>query len=431
MRFSRFSLFLVLAAALVLSACDSTNTDPPEENEDVPVPTAYAFESRFEDGASSVAYPGQVTRNLLVRDLKIVMDGLAADGATSVTEDELLTRYVEESPAIDIVTPTDLPAAQQQYADIAAGKSLVGKATASYSDQTLVGTDQTADELVREYLGRIAQNSQDTDRLGTPAVYTTDAGVNMSQIVNKVLLGAVVYAQGTAKYLSTDLLESSSNDRSEGAPYSTLEHVWDEAYGYFGAARSLTRSFSDQDLSDGYGVAKDVDGDGAIDFGSEYNFTYATYAAKRDVGASDDPDFTQTIFDALKRGRTAIVNEQPLDEVLEHRDTARQAWEKVVAANVVHYLNAMQSDLEEVTPEQAENASNGELNEHWAEAKAFGWVLQYNPDKAISDTQLQTLHDLLGSAPPYGDDNAADDIDEAKALIQDAYGFSDANMAAW
>jgi hypothetical protein len=253
----------------------------------------------------------------------------------------------------------------------------------------------------------------------------------MSQIVNKVLLGAVVYAQGTAKYLSDDILSSAGNasPRQEGESFSELGHVWDEAYGYFGAARNFT-DFSDDGLAEGYGVYHDVDGDGTIDFESEYNFTFSTYAAKRDVGGSG-VDFTQEIFEALLRGRTAIINEQPIGEILEHRDAAREAWEQVVAANVVHYLNSTQSDLEDVTSAQRAEKNNAELNEHWSEAKGFAWALQYNPARALTGEQLRQLHTLLGAAPPYGDENAEEDLAAAKQLLQQAYGFSDANMASW
>lgn len=435
----------LLTIALLIGGCDSTSPGAEDDDTDISVPSAYSFDSRYEEDTSAIAYPGQVTRNLLTTDLKIQIDGLASDDADPVSEADLLTRYEYNDQTLNILRSTDPEAKQQTYPDIATGKSLSGKATASYSSEDLIASDALAsqdqpvpaDELIRDYLKRIAENSS-TDQLGSSAVYTTQKGVNMSQFVNKLLLGAVVYSQGTAKYLSDELLMEAKNDgpRRDGEPFSELEHLWDEAYGYFGAARNF-KDFLNYQTDDGLDdTYRDVDGDGAIDFESEYNFTYASYAAERSAATENDTDFARTAFEAFVKGRTDIVNDASIDDILEHRDAARNAWEKVVAANVVHYLNSTESDLSDLSDSETISRSNvdsDELNEHWAEGKVFAWVLQYNPKKKLSDTELEDLHTRLGGAPPYGETkrDAVDDLNAAKSIVQSAYGFSDANMSAW
>ena len=61
---------LLIVASLFLSACgsDEEATDELEESGSaaIPVPQAYTFDSRFVEGESSVAYSGQVVRNLLL-----------------------------------------------------------------------------------------------------------------------------------------------------------------------------------------------------------------------------------------------------------------------------------------------------------------------------------------------------------------------------
>ena len=66
---------LLTIASLFLSACGSDEEDDLDELEEsgsatIAIPQAYVFDSRFVEGESSVAYSGQVVRNLLLQDLK-------------------------------------------------------------------------------------------------------------------------------------------------------------------------------------------------------------------------------------------------------------------------------------------------------------------------------------------------------------------------
>jgi hypothetical protein len=439
LRFVLPALFL----AATLFACDDAVVDTDNGSDDngggdIAVPVAYSFESRFAEDASSVAYPGQTVRYLLIQDLKILTDGLAAEGAEPVTKEDLLEYYdYEDSYNKTTLTGTgSLPAKTERYSEIATDKDLVGAVTSEYADVPLIGREETADELIRAYLDTIATRSQDPEKLGTPAAYTTAEGLDLSQLVNKLLLGAVAYSQGTGKYLNIALEADNSDPRSDGSPFTEMEHLWDEAFGYFGAARDYS-NFADEELANGP-IYKDANEDGEIDFTSEYNFTYATYAGKRDHGGSG-VDFTSDIFQAFLEGRTAIVNEASAAEISAARDEAGQAWEQLVAANVVHYANSTLSDLDEVTESQIEEKNNESLNEHWTEMKGFAWALQYNQldVRQISDTQLEELHGLIGDAPVYAapdsDEAAAfrTDLNEAKDLLQSVFGFSNENLNNW
>lgn len=432
-----FFITLAILPVLGLAACSegSNPVDPGPDDDEIPVPEAYAFDSRFVDGESSVAYPGQTVRNLLTQDLKILIDGLAAEGAEEVTEQELLNRY-DYRDELDLETLTAVdgpPVLESRYSEIATDKNLPDK----ISDATVIGFGKTADELVREWFDTIATNSQDPEKLGTPAVYTTSEGLHLSQMVEKLLMGAVVYYQGTGVYLTDEvLLEADNSEAEEGSPYSTMEHKWDESFGYFGAARDFF-DYSDADLSGGSAdFTADSDGDGSIDFRSEYNFGFARYAGKRDAGGSG-VDFTGDVFQAYLNGRTAIVNEGTTQEIAEERLAAAEGWEKVVAANVVHYLNAALEDLEGLTSEEVSGRNNDSYNAHWAEARAFAAALQYNPFRQITESELTELAGLLGTAPPYAEpeteahDDAVADLNAAKDLIQGVYGFSDTNMTDW
>ena len=424
---------LLTVASLFLSACGSDEDDADLE-EDVAatldIPQAYVFDSRFVEGESSVAYSGQVVRNLLLQDLKALTDSVGKDGGRSVAVSDMLKLY-EYDDALNLETATTtgaLPASESHYSALSTGKNLVGK----ISDEPVIGYGRTADDLVREWFEMIADNSQDSDKLGTPMAYTSDDGVDMSQMVNKVLIGAVPYYQATGVYLG-GLLERDNSEGKDGKAYTAMEHAWDEAFGYFGAARDYSR-YSDEQLAGKVDdFTFDSNGDGSIDFKSEYNFGLSRNAGKRDKGGSG-VDFTQQIFNAFLAGRTAITNQGSVAEISAHRQTAAEGMEKVIAATVVHYINDTLSDMSQLGTGE-ENIAN--LNKHWAEMKGYTVALQYSPFRLISDGQLAELHGIMGEAPIYDEPGSngyktqVANYERAKAVMQAAYGFSNDNMANW
>ncbi|MYB65166.1 DUF4856 domain-containing protein [Candidatus Poribacteria bacterium] len=428
-------LFLLLAiSSLFLYACGSDDDDDSGTLDDetkIEVPQAYVFDSRFEEGASSVSYSGQVVRNLLLQDLKSVTDSVGKDGASPISVDDMLNLYAYDD-GLNLETRTStgfIPALENKYSALFTGKNLVGK----ISDAPVIGYDITADELVRDWIGQIAENSQDSNKLGTAMAYTTDDGVDLSQMINKVLIGAVPYYQATGVYLNGLLERDNSEARDGEDPYTSMEHGWDEAFGYFGAARDYARYSDDQLAGSVDDFTFDSNGDGSIDFKSEYNFGLSRNAAKRDKGGSGT-DFTKDIFEAFLAGRTAITNQGSVEEISMYRQAASEGMEKVIAATVVHYINDTLSDMSNLgTPD--ENRAN--LNKHWAEMKGYTVALQYNPFKLITDGQLRELHGIMGTAPKYDEPGSSAyssqvaNYQRAKVVLQTAYGFSSTNMDNW
>ena len=427
---------LLTVASLFLVACgsdeDTADSDlDGEAGATIEIPQAYVFDSRFVEGESSVSYSGQVVRNLLLQDLKATTDSVGKDGARPIAVSDMLKLY-EYDDALNLKTLTTtggLAASESHYSALSTGKNLVGK----ISDAPVIGYNRTADDLVREWFKAIADNSQDSDKLGTPMAYTTDDGVDMSQMVNKVLIGAVPYYQATGVYLNSLLERDNSEARDGTDPYTAMEHAWDEAFGYFGAARDYAR-YSDAQLAGKVDdFTFDSNGDGSIDFKSEYNFGLSRNAGKRDKGGSG-VDFTQQIFNAFLAGRTAITNQGSVAEISAHRQTAAEGMEKVIAATVVHYINDTLSDMSALGTAD-ENIPN--LNKHWAEMKGYTVALQYNPFRLISDGQLAELHGIMGEAPIYdkpGSNSYKTQVanyERAKVVLQAAYGFSNDNMANW
>jgi hypothetical protein len=424
----------------------------------------YAFESRFLSDESSVAYSGQTLRHVLIADLKAYIGGLDAAiesnpsfDATTV-EAGLLSYYEFDSTVRGtdaLLLTTEPPALQSVYDDLSSGKDLAGKIAGKdsggekdhvdwsiefrgWNDPSIAthgGSTESPDGLVRAFLATIAhqvelQADGDASRAGLPP-YVTPSGQDLQQLVEKFLLGAVAFSQAADDYLDEGLTEDNSEPAEEGASYTALEHAWDEAFGYFGAARD----YAALDLEEIAGAApRDSNEDGRIDLTAEYCFGASASAAKRDLGAATPTDLRGEAIAAFLEGRALIAGDEGLDQLPGLAKRAVLAWEKALAASVVHYLNEQAADLEALGSSEYSLVDHAK---HWSEAKGFALSLQFNPDSPLDDATFEELHALLGDAPVIdgADDDAVEshreDLLAARALLAEAYGFADADVEGW
>ncbi len=459
---------MLLALALACTSAPKTD-DIVADTSDLPDTAAtYSFLGR--EGADSVTYSGQVLRHLLILDMKAYLGALTErlDGGYFPAAGEVATdlgfyyRFDSAtSGTVPILTTTDPATLQQVYDDIATGKDLASKiagndpagehedwstAFAGWSEDGVTSPES----LVLRWFARVdeaavAWSNGDIplgpDGAPVPAVYVTAEGVDHRQLLQKFLTGAVTYAQATDDYLDDDVegngLLADHAALEEGKPYTTLEHAWDEAFGYFGAARDFGTWDDAAIASPGY--TDTFSPDGAIDLTSEMCWGHATAAAKRDLGANPaaPTDFTATIWQGFVEGRTLLANTGgPLDDaqraqLTRARDQVVGAWDAVIAASVVHYLNevlAVTTGAGEGTYDFAAHAAA------WSEMKGFALSLQFNPRARLTDDQFVRLHAMLGQAPvlPNADLNTrlayAASLREARALLADAYAFDPANL---
>ena len=103
-----------------------TPTVPDPEPETITAPTTYNFDSRFNAGTSSVGITGQITRQLQLQDLKILIGNLGKDGATAVTAADLNAIYDYADTGLNILTPVPdgLTASATTYEDVSTGKKM-------------------------------------------------------------------------------------------------------------------------------------------------------------------------------------------------------------------------------------------------------------------------------------------------------------------
>lgn len=429
---------LLLAAGIGLNACTAKNEEvtPTTSTNKIEVPATYSFDSRFESGISSVNYTGQVVRNLLVQDIKhLIDDAAAAATPPSDLKAQILKIYSHvDTDNLETITKNKHNATfvETFYAKIATGKNIPGK----ISDAAVIGYNQTADALIKSWVDKIDANIQG-GKTGKDIYIDATTKVDYNQLINKVLLGSLTYAQGAGYYLNRVGDENNSEARKkEGKPadpFTVMEHVFDEGFGYFGAARDYA-AYSDEALAakNGLSFYKDGNGDNKIDFHSEYNFGFARNAGKRDLGGAQSTNFTKDAFDAFLAARTAIHNKEDFTTAIEPEvKKAAQTWEKVIAATIVHYINETLNDMTAIGTTN-ENIPN--LAKHWSELKGFLVALQYGSAKykLMTDATLQELQTKVGTAPVVANDAAyKTKLEEVRTSLKTVYSFDDSSVLNW
>jgi len=451
----------------------------------------YGFMSKVGDTAnSSVSYGGQVTRHALIAELKhyIGKGGLQADidGNNFADKAAVLAKLnsfynrggdieADREASWDGFAITFTDAKQTLFSELGSYKSLKDKiagndasgqhkdwnngafsgwgAQGSITPQGLIEHffDQLADNAVAVIGGSVRV---DPITAGAIPVYVTDNGTDLNQLIQKFLLMSVTYSQATDDYLDEAKgLAADNIAQDKGTKdYTSLEHQFDEGFGYFGAARDYL-SYNDNEIAgkvsvDGEGGRLawngqyDTDGDGKIDLTSEKNFGNSVNAAKRDRGSKDNAaatDYTKQAMDAFLSGRKLIndragftLTNAEKTELVGYRDVAVKAWENAVAATVVHYINDLHADLAKVGTADFNYLDTAK---HFSELKGFALGLQFNPYSPMTDVQFEAMHVLLKDAPVLV--GAADvttyqeDLIKARDILQTALSFDADNVANW
>jgi hypothetical protein len=312
-------LLTSLVLSLVFVSCSS---DDDGENTDTSVeaPSTYVFER---NGESTVSFDGQTTRILMAGEIMGAFNDFDA-----ATEASLLAMFNHQE-------------GQDNFSDAslnASGKNVRSKTAASAdyfgSNATeAAAIKSTFDTYISNHFSEVVPNrnvaatpgvsGQIAD--GSSARYVNGQGLEMNQLFGKGLIGALMADQMLNNYLSTSVLDAADNRANNDneiteadKSYTTMEHKWDEAYGYlFGAAQNTENPVTAIGEADGF--------------------------LNKYVGrVNDDPDFAgiaQELFDAFKLGRAAIVakNYEVRDQ---QADIIRQKISEVIAIRAVYYLQA-------------------------------------------------------------------------------------------
>ena len=358
MRFSaRLFTFASLAlASATFTACDDDNVVTPQPT--YQAPTTYNF--------ANVNYSGQQARLAMLGELDTYIK--TANTGAVLDVQKLQDMYANANSPF---AAADLNTSGKQLRDKTLSTVqaefdgyLKDVATVSLSGKT-AATNGTAGLL--------------TSADGSKKYLVNAKGVELGQLIQKGLMGAVFYYQAVDNYLTEDKIGSAVDNKTVKPGEGTaMEHHWDEAFGYFGAP---------------------------IDFPTNLNDLkyWANYSNQIDPAAQSN----KALMEAFLVGRAAISNN---DMVTKNAAAAslRANWELLVAASAIHELNAAKGAV----------ADQARKSHYLSEARGFVMGLRYKQDRKISDaTHAQVLAKL-------GDnfyDTTGADINTAINLLSSTY----------
>lgn len=408
-------IFPVLLASFVItvSSCSSDEPNTPADVIDTTptysIPATYSFKR---NNVSTVDFSGQTTRIKMLEEMGNVFKTAATDG-TVISETILSDMYENKNNRFIGIGLNE------------SGKQLKNKTAASvdYFSLFLGGGSSPEQVKVRNDFestfkdGNLASQGA-LAAAGVAGIYTDGAskrlfaanGLEPQQVFLKGMMGAFLLDQIVNNYLSVNKLDESNNKANntnkvleDKTNYTTMEHNWDEAFGYVYGADDAT-------------AAKPV-----------YKF-WSSYINQ----VNADSDFNTVASDietAFRTGRAAITNN---DYSYGNREgqinIIKDRLALVAAVRAVYYLQEGKGKL---------LTDNGAKSFH-ALSEAYGFImcLRYTSAAGISkpyftkaevDTMLATL--TSGTNGLWDIDTLSPQLDKISTLIANRFSFTVAQAA--
>lgn len=322
------TLFLRLTALLIFVAA-FTGCEDDDSTPVLDVPASYAFTRA---GQNTVNFSGQSERLAMAGELGSAFLDFGQ------TETDLNDKFRNTTGS----NPFNDPSLN------ASSKSIRTKVAAS---QDLFFTNTTASAAIKADFDRwisaqVAEVFPNRNELATPGQagqaddggsvrYVNSRGLEYDQAFTKSLNGALMYDQIANHYLSTAILDEGSNRADNdagitesGQAYTSMEHKWDEAFGYlFGGSSNPANPLED------LGSADD-------------------YLNKYLNRVNNDPDYAgiaTELESAFRRGRAAIV-------ARDYAERDRQAaiiktkLANVLVIRAIYYLKQGEAGLRATPP---------------------------------------------------------------------------------
>ena len=318
---------IVFIGVLVLSSCDKNDDALPN----VSAPENYTFER---NGTSTVSFTGQTIRIRMAEELISAMKDF------EVSEEVLLEMYRNQTANGGDANPFEDDALNLETKSIksktAASRDLFSTNATEAGDikadfETWISAQVSEVFPNENVLAEVGVAGQIAD--GSSTRYVNGKGLEYNQAVNKGLIGGLMLDQLVNNYLGVSVLdeytnvEDNDNEVLSGTSnYTTMEHKWDEAYGYlFGNASNTAAPLDELGESDSF-LNKYL---GRVDADEDF------------VGIAEE------VYDALKLGRAAIVAKQ-YDVRNAQAAIVRQKLSEVIAIRAIYYLkqgkNAIESE---------------------------------------------------------------------------------------
>ena len=400
-------IILIVASFVAISFAQSSFAG----GHDVYGPWPVTVKGYSGDKTDSTSYSGQIARHALHDSLK----SLSSKG--NVTE---MMAYFDGSDKNKVIiapaSKGDFVFKQTLMNDLSKGKNLSGK---TYKGIITGWPGGMTGPEVLEFMINKAAN--------TPKGYDATTGYNYPQLISKFAMGAVFYNQAVDNYLDEKLAaDTKPNGKpyKDGAAYTGKEHVWDEAFGYWGAAaHALTLS-----AEENYNVAKkkdfssaDFNKDGLIDLKKEYTFAHAYYASSFDKGGKTN--YLETVTHAFLDGRKLIseangenLTDSQRSQLYSYANIISINWEKVIAESVFKYAGEVYEDMVKLESDPSDK-NFATYAKHWGEAKGFALALQCGKDN-LGETATK-LNRMMGHGPVLMNSSQVVGVDSVGNYIKD------------
>ena len=355
-----------------------TSCSDDDDNVVVPTaPTTYTFE-REVDGAmvSTVSYGGQTTRLKQADELYAALNSENPDGSPrTFTEQELDLMFGGDNNGSGGFYNTELNGTSK----------IIRSKTSAYTNTA--SNLAVFDGWLAEFANDVAPNLDGTASDGFAGMLDgyqlNAAGQELDQLFFKSLIGAFALDQIINNYITPSQLDSGTrrDDNTagileDGDPYTTMEHKWDEGFGYlYGQVADVTLN---------YGLPADGEATGNL---------LMKYFKK--VEDNYEPGIAETVYNAFIAGRHAITIAD-----YDARDAAaatiKMELSKVIGYYAKHYLNDYMT-----------KAGSGNISgAHHSLSEGYGFIfsLQFTNDGGDSPYMDRgtIMYALTGEGAPTG-----------------------------
>ena len=356
-------IFFLITGLLLLNSCDKADDDTSQYT----IPSTYNFDN--------VDYSGQEQRIAMLSELKSYM--ASANTANTVLDaDRLQAMFTNNASTAGW---------QGTYED---SKQIKSKTF----EQEQVNFENMLNDLATASqsttAGQSGQAGVVTSSNGAKNYLLNENGLELGQVIEKGLMGALLYYQATAVYMESGKIDS-DNETVEDGRGTEMEHSWDEAFGYFGVPKTFPSD-------------------------TEPLYFWGDYCNDRDELTGTN----QAVMNAFLKGRAAISNKDltTRDEAI---DEARAAWESVIVGTALHYINGSIEDFDDMA-----------LRAHQlSEAVGFVYSLQFSPGKQITNNDVNELITLLVGTTDFSTMNVytaeLSDLESARDQLAEHFGYTE------
>ena len=391
---------LVSVALLSCSSDDDNNGNNNNNIQNVDAPATYQF-SR--NGETTVSYSGQTQRIAMAEELISALKDETRDEASL----DAMFAHAEGDPDFSDPDMLDLNASS---------KNVRSKTAASADYFSSNSTDANAiksdfDSWISLQVSDVYPNWGNTaepgiagglQELGGGSIrYVNEKGLEYNQAFAKSLTGALMTDQILNNYLSPAVLDAgdnvTKNDNdilADGKDYTTMEHKWDEAFGYL------------------YGLEED---ETAPELGVD---SFLNKYLDKVEGDSDFAGIANDVYDAFKLGRAAIVakNYTVRDEQVE---ILREKISMIIGIRAVYYLQVGKTNL---------GVDNASAFHDLSEGFGFVYGLQFTRNSMtdapyVSKSMVDGYIDTLMTGNGFWD-VTAETLDQMSEDIAAEFGFT-------